>query len=125
MLADDHVPFLEAASTLLLPHYEIVGTAENGESLVQHALRLRPDVIVTDITMPVMNGIDAIQRLHELNFSPRIVILTIHREEELQKACTAEGALGYVIKSHMKGHLIPAIEAALAGESYVSPIGAM
>jgi DNA-binding NarL/FixJ family response regulator len=71
--------------------------------------------------MPVLNGIEAIQRLREFNFSPGFVVLTIHSEEEFMKACLAEGALGYVLKSQMKAHLVPAIQAALAGQSYVSP----
>jgi len=121
LLADDHAQLLEAATALLSPHYDTVGTASDGEMLIQQALRLRPEVIVTDVTMPGVSGIEAIRRLHELDFSARVVILTIHQEEEFMKACMAEGALGYVIKSQMKSHLIPAVEAALAGRSYISP----
>jgi DNA-binding NarL/FixJ family response regulator len=121
LLADDHAALLEAATALLSAHYDTVGTATDGEMLVQEALRLRPDVIVTDITMRGMGGIDAIRQLRERGFLPRVVILTVHEEEEFLKACMAEGALGYVIKSQMKNHLIPAIEAALAGQSYISP----
>jgi DNA-binding NarL/FixJ family response regulator len=121
LLADDHAPLLEAAKALLSSHYDTVGTASDGEMLVQEALRLRPEVIVTDITMRGMSGIDAIRQLRESGFSSRVVILTVHEEEEFLKAAVAEGALGYVIKSQMKSHLVPAIEAALAGRSYISP----
>ncbi len=95
----------------------------DGGSLVQEALRLRPDVIVTDITMPGLNGIDAIRQLRESGFVPKIVILTIHAEKEFLTACMSEGALGYVVKSRMKAHLVPAIRAALIGEQYISPFG--
>jgi DNA-binding NarL/FixJ family response regulator len=71
--------------------------------------------------MPVLNGIDAARWLRESSFPAKIVFLTIHPEEQFMKACMAEGALGYVLKSHMKVHLIPAIEAALLGQVYICP----
>ena len=125
VLADDHPQLLDAATTLLQPHFDIVGTVSYGATLVSETLRLRPDVIVTDITMPVLSGIDAIQQLKESNFLPKIVILTVHSENEFLNTCMAEGATGYVIKSWMKGHLVPAVQAALAGKPYVSPIVSM
>jgi DNA-binding NarL/FixJ family response regulator len=98
-----------------------VGTAADGAALVMEAIRLRPDVIVVDITMPVLSGIDAAHQLREFSMSAKIVFLTVHSEEQFVEACLAEGALGYVLKSHMKADLIPAIQAALIGEAYVSP----
>ena len=121
LLADDHPPFLEAASSLLKPHFELVGIVTDGARLVSEALRLRPDVIVTDITMPVVTGIDAVIQLRRSSSSAKIVFLTVHSEEEFLKACMAEGASGYVLKSRMKTHLIPAIAAALEGRTYISP----
>src|ERR1700758_3748197 len=121
LLADDHPPLVEAALAILKPHYDIVGIATDGATLVSEALRLRPDVIVSDITMPVMNGIEAIHRLRTSNSLAKVVFLTVHAEEGFLKACIAEGALGYVLKARMKTQLIPAIEAALEGRSYVSP----
>jgi len=121
LLADDHAALLEATTTLLEPQFDIVGTATDGAALVSEALRLSPDVIVADITMPVFSGIDAVHRLRESVRSAKIVFLTVHSEEQFMKACMAEGALGYVLKSHMKAHLIPAIRAALIGQTYVSP----
>jgi DNA-binding NarL/FixJ family response regulator len=93
----------------------------DGATLVLEGLRLCPDVIVADITMPVLSGIDAAHRLRESVLSAKIVFLTVHSEEQFMKACIAEGALGYVLKSQMKAHLIPAIRAALIGQTYVSP----
>ena len=121
-LADDYPHWLMAATTLLAPHFDVVGTAVDGRQLVSEALRLEPDVIVADITMPLLTGIDAVRRLRKLGSRARVVFLTIHAEEELLMACRAEGALGYVLKTKMKAHLVPAISAALAGEFYRSPL---
>jgi DNA-binding NarL/FixJ family response regulator len=122
LLADDHLALLEATTALLMPVFDVVGTAVDGAALVSEAIRLCPDVIIADITMPILSGIEAAHRLHELALSARFVFLTIHTEEQFVEACVAEGALGYVVKSHMKAHLIPAIQAALVGESYISPL---
>ena len=122
LLADDHSAFLEGTTALLKPQFDIVGTVADGAALVSEALRLRPDVIVADITMPGLSGIDAAHRLRQFAPSARIVFLTIHSEEQFVEACRAEGALGYVVKTHMKAHLIPAIHAALAGAAYISPL---
>ena len=101
--------------------FDVVGTAADGATLVSEALRLCPDVIVADITMPILSGIDAAHQLRESSLSAKIVFLSVHSEEQFMKACIAEGALGYVLKSHMKAHLIPAIQAALVGQSYICP----
>ena len=121
LLADDHPPLVEAALAILKPHYEIVGIATDGATLVSEALRLRPEVIVSDITLPILNGIEAIHRLRLSGSQAKVVFLTVHAEEGFLKACMAEGALGYVLKSRMKTQLVSAIEAALEGKSYVSP----
>lgn len=122
LLADDHPPLVEAVLTILKPRYEIVGIATDGAMLVSEALRLHPDVIVSDITLPILSGIEAIHRLRTSNSQTKVVFLTIHAGEEFLRACMAEGALGYVLKARMKNELIPAIEAALEGKSYVSPL---
>jgi len=98
-----------------------VGNATDGGTLVSEVLRLCPDVVVVDITMPVLSGIDAVRQLRESATSAKIVFLTVHPEQQFIEACMAEGALGYVLKSHMKAHLIPAIQAALVGQSYICP----
>jgi len=121
LVADDYPALLEATTVLLKAKFDIVGTATDGATLVSEALRLLPDVIVTDITMPVLSGIDAAHRLRESALSAKIVFLTIHSEEQFMQACLAEGALGYVLKSHMRAHLIPAIQAALVGQTYICP----
>jgi DNA-binding NarL/FixJ family response regulator len=121
LLADDHPPLVEAALAILKPHYDILGIATDGATLVSEALRLRPEVIVSDITLPILNGIEAIHRLRLSGSQAKVVFLTVHAEEGFLKACMAEGALGYVLKSRMKTQLVSAIEAALEGKSYVSP----
>jgi DNA-binding NarL/FixJ family response regulator len=122
LLADDHMDFLERTAALLRPQFDIVGTVADGAALVSESLRLSPDVIVADITMPGLSGIDCARRLRLFASSAKIVFLTIHSEEQFVDACRAEGALGYVVKSHMKIHLIPAIQAALTGAAYISPL---
>ena len=119
-LADDHSQLLEAESDLLRPLFDIVGTAMDGDALVSEALRLNPDVIIVDITMPVLNGIEAVQKLVQRGSTAKIIFLTIHSSQEFVKACLDAGARGFVSKSKMKAHLIPAIHAVLDDMSYIS-----
>ena len=123
LLADDHAEFLKVEIALVRPHFELVGTASDGVSLVSEAQRLNPDVIVVDITMPGMNGIDAVHKLVESGSLAKFVFLTINTGEEFVNACLKEGARGYVWKSRMKAHLIPAIYAVLEDRPYISPLG--
>ena len=120
LLADDHSQLLKAETDLLRPHFDIVGTAMDGDALVSEALRLNPDVIIADITMPVLNGIEAVRKLIGSGSSAKFIFLTIHSSEEFIKACLEAGARGFVSKSKMKAHLIPAIHAVLNDVSYIS-----
>ena len=120
LLADDHLLVLEQVTTFLQPTFEIVGVAHNGVEMVSEALRLSPDIIVADITMPKLKGIEAARRLREMGATAAIVFLTVHEDSEFVEACLAAGALGYVLKSRMKTDLIPAINAALSGQCFVS-----
>ena len=122
LLADDHHELLEAEITLLLPHFEIVGVTTDGMSLVSEVQRLNPEVVVVDITMPLMNGIDAVQKLKKSGATAKFVFLTVNSGPEFVQACQDAGALGYVWKSRMKTHLVPAIDAALKNLKYVSPL---
>jgi len=122
LLADDNPALLAAATALLTSHFDVVGSAVDGEKLVSEALSLEPDLIVVDITMPVLNGIQAVHQLRKLGSRARVVFLTIHAEEEFLMACRTEGALGYVLKARMKTQLVPAIVAALEGASYTSSL---
>jgi DNA-binding NarL/FixJ family response regulator len=110
----------EAVAGLLKPTYEIVASVRDGQSLIQAAMRMNPNVIVTDISMPVLDGIEAANILRDSGCSSRIVFLTIHQDLDFVKACFAAGALAYVSKPRMSADLLPAIQEALAGRSFVS-----
>ena len=120
LLVDDHPLVLERVTGLLRSAFDVVGVAHNGIEMVHEAMRLGPDVIVADISMPGLDGLAAVRRLREMGSAPTIVFLTIHEGPELVEACLAEGALGFVLKSHMKTDLIPAINVALSGRRFVS-----
>jgi DNA-binding NarL/FixJ family response regulator len=120
LLADDHEAVLRAATALLESSFDIVGTAADGHALVEAALRLQPDVVVVDISMPLLNGIEAIKRLKEAGSTAKIVFLTVHDDPDFVHAALSFGNVGYVVKPRMATDLIPAIHHALAGRSFVS-----
>ena len=120
LIADDQSRLRDRVVSML-SDFQVVGTTTNGKDLVTEALRLRPDVIVSDITMPIQTGIDAAHELRKVGSTVKFVFLTVHREQEFMHACFAEGALGYVTKSRLRTDLIPAIKEALSGRCFVSP----
>ncbi len=121
LLADDHGDFLATVVRYLAPHFEVVGTVSDGQALVDEAVRLAPDVVVLDITMPVVNGIDAARKLKATGSRARIVFLTVHADPDYVRAALGVGALGYVLKSELASDLLPCLRDALGGRSYVSP----
>jgi two-component system response regulator NreC len=121
LIADDYQSVLQQAVSLLQPYFEIVGTATNGKMLTEEAIRLAPDIIVSDILMPGLNGIDAARLLREGGCTAKIIFLSVYESEEFVKACFAEGGSGYVTKSRMGVDLVPAITAVLNGQQFVSP----
>lgn len=121
LLADDHASVIEQATSLLHTQYEIVGVANDGRDLIAKAERLHPDVIVSDISMPEFSGIEAARRLREAGSTARFVFLTVHEQLAFVRACMAEGALGYVIKSRLFADLVPAVADALDGIRFISP----
>jgi DNA-binding NarL/FixJ family response regulator len=121
LLADDHEAVLRATTALLGPDFEVVGTATDGQSLVNSTLRLNPDLLIVDISMPVLNGIEAIRRLREAGSTAKVVFLTVHDDPDFAQAAMAVGASGYVTKPRMATDLIAAIKEVLAGRSFVSP----
>ena len=121
LLADDHRGMLEHVLFLLHASFNVVGIAANGRDLVFAALRLHPDVIVSDVTMPTLTGIEAAHELREAGLCSKFVFLTVHEEPEFVEACLDEGALGYVTKCRVRTDLIPAIKEALLGHRYISP----
>ena len=121
LLADDHRMMAEGLKRLLDPEFELVGLVEDGRALVEAAARLKPDVIVADITMPRLNGLDAIPLLKKDNPDARVVVITMHRETAYARRALAAGASGFVLKSSAPSELIAAIHAALAGRTFVTP----
>ncbi len=120
LLADDHPLVLQRVTALLQSTFEVVGVAHDGLEMVDKAMRLSPDIIVADISMPELDGIQAAHRLRKMGAKATIVFLTIHESPEFVEACLAEGALGFVLKTQMKADLIPAINSALLGQCFVS-----
>jgi DNA-binding NarL/FixJ family response regulator len=121
LLADDHPLLLKAVVNLLEPTFEVVGRVGDGKSLFESAMKLQADVIVSDISMPILNGIEAANKLKASGCRSKIVFLTVHSDPEFVRACQATGALGYVVKSQMAIDLVPAIREALAGRIFISP----
>jgi DNA-binding NarL/FixJ family response regulator len=121
LLADDREVLLTRVKSVLKSDFELVGTVNDGRALVLEAERLRPDLIVLDISMPILNGIDAAHEIHEALPGIRLVFLTVHTNPEFVRACFAEGGLGYVNKSRLGTDLIPALNEALLGHSFISP----
>ena len=121
LLADDHLMVAEALKSLLAPEFELVGVVEDGRALVEAAGTLRPDVIVADITMPHLNGIDALVQLRQRGDLVRVVFLTMHRDASFARRALDAGASGFVLKHSAPAELVSAIRAALDGQTYLTP----
>lgn len=122
MLADDHTILLEAFRKLLEPYYEVVGTVADGRALLELAPQLKPDVIVVDIGMPLMNGLEAGLRLKELMPAVKLIFLTMNEDPDLAVEAMRHGACGYLLKSSAASELIHAIQMALKAKPYVTPL---
>jgi DNA-binding NarL/FixJ family response regulator len=120
LLADDHPHFPDLIQRLLGPEFEVVGKVNDGRKLIAQALRLNPDLIVTDISMPMLNGIEAADRLNESDCRSRVIFLSVHTDADVIRRCLATGAYGYVVKTRLATELMPAIREALAGRIFVS-----
>ena len=92
LVADDHSRLLARVLSILTPHFDVIGTVTNGSDLVAEAHRLQPNVIVLDIEMPILNGIEAAHELHETGSSARIVFLTVHQDQDFVDAAFSAGA---------------------------------
>ena len=121
LLADDHLLVAEALTSLLSPEFELVGVVEDGRQLIEATGRLRPDVIIADITMPHLNGIDALIRLREEGDQVPVVFLTMHRDVTFARRALDAGASGFVLKHSASVELVAALRAALAGKTYLTP----
>ncbi len=114
LLADDHEAMLDRVARLLAPEFNVVGTATDGQQALDAVRELKPDVLVLDISMPVMNGIETARRLKEAGSETRIVFLTVHDDPDYAREALDVGALGYVIKQRLASDLVAAIKKAPA-----------
>jgi DNA-binding NarL/FixJ family response regulator len=120
LLADDHRQWLAVAARLLESQYEVVTMVTDGQSVIDEASRLAPDVLVLDISMPALNGIAAARRLRAQGFSKKIIFLTVHGDPDYVSAAVAAGAHGYVIKSRLASDLPLALKEVIAGRQFIS-----
>ena len=121
LLADDHRIVAEGLRRLLEPTYELVAIVENGRELIAAAKELEPEVIIVDISMPLLNGIDAAIQIRKAGIRAKIVFLTMHSEANYARRALAAGASAYVLKHSASSELLLAIQRALAGRSFVTP----
>src|SRR5262245_31372792 len=122
LLADDHAIVAEGLATLLKSHFDLVGTVGDGSELIDAARKLRPDVIVADVAMPVLTGMEALHQLKAMKSAAKIIFLTIHADAELAAEAFRSGAVGYVLKNSAGEELITAIQEVLQGRTYLTPL---
>ena len=122
LIADDHVRFAQGLESLLRDEFQLLGTAGNGEELVEATKRLQPDVILVDISMPVLNGFDAVRQITESGTNAKIIFLTMHDDATLVSEAFRCGASGYILKHAAGEELVNAIREVAQGNNYVSPL---
>src|SRR5512147_3147272 len=122
LIADDHRIVAEGLRGLLEPEFELIGIVEDGRALLSVAEKLRPDVIVADISMPLLNGIEAVRQIKRTNEDIKVVFLTMHPDVTYAASAFEAGASGYVLKHSAPAELLTAIQSALRGRSYVTPL---
>jgi DNA-binding NarL/FixJ family response regulator len=120
LVADDLSSVLSAVAALLPESFDLVGMVSDGRSALETTLDLKPDVVVLDISMPEMNGIEVARELTKQRSKAKIVFLTVYEDSDILATCLAAGGLGYVVKLLMDSDLIPAMNEALAGRIFVS-----
>jgi len=121
LLADDHRVVAEGLKHLLAEEFDLVGMVEDGRALITAAKKLEPDVIVADITMPHLNGIDAMPQLKKDNARVKVVFLTMHQDPAYARRALEAGAAGFVVKHSAPAELVMAIHAALKGQTFITP----
>jgi DNA-binding NarL/FixJ family response regulator len=122
LLADDHTLLLGAFEKLLAPECEIVGTASDGRSLVVEAQRLKPDVVVLDIAMPLLNGLEAGRQIKQLQKDVKLVFVTMYEDSDLAAEAFRAGASAYLLKRSAASELLLAVREVMKGRSYVTPL---
>ncbi len=122
LLADDHRIVAEGLRGLLEPDFELVGIVEDGRAMLEAVDKLKPDVVVADVSMPLLNGIEAVRQLKKKNKNIRVVMLTMHLDVTYAASAFEAGASGYVLKHSAPSELITAINSALMGRTYITPL---
>ena len=122
LLADDHAIMVQGLGRLLEGEAEIVATASDGQQLVERARQHRPDIIVSDVNMPGMSGLDAMRRLKADGLRSKFIFLTLHTDSRLASEAMRAGASGYLLKHAAAEELIEAIHAVMAGHTYLTPL---
>ena len=122
LIVDDNEAMLSRVASVLTPYCDLVGAVRDGRSALEAADRLHPDVIVLDISMPGMNGLEVARALHDSGSTAAVVFLTVQAEEEVRHAATDAGALGYVVKPRLASDLMSAVREARAGRTFHSPV---
>jgi len=121
LVADDHPAMRENLVRLLSRDFDVVATVRDGAAAVREAPRVNPDVLVLDIAMPVLSGIEAAGRLKASGSTAKVVFVTMHHDREFVEGATALGSVGFVVKNRLVSDLIPAIRSVLADQPFVSP----
>ena len=121
LLADDHVLVLEGLAKLLEDRYELVAKVQDGRTLVRVAQELQPDILIVDISLPHLNGLDAAKQIVKLNPKAKIIFLTMHAEPAYAREAFQLGASGFLLKRSAAGELAQAIDAALKGQIFITP----
>ena len=122
LMADDHLMLLEAFKALLEPDFDVVGAVTDGRTLLEEFSRLNPDVVLLDVAMPLLNGLDAGRQLKAQRRSVKLIYLTMNPDPDLAGEALRLGAAGYVLKSSAVQELKQAIQEALRGRSYITPL---
>jgi DNA-binding NarL/FixJ family response regulator len=121
LLADDHAILLDSLRLLLSTHYDVVGAVTDGHSLLETAREVQPDIIVSDIAMPGLNGLDAAARLRQMLPRVRLVFLTMHMDQDTAAEAIRRGADAYVVKAAPVAELLDALEQVLGGRTFITP----
>ena len=121
ILADDHTLVAEALHQLIAPYFQVLATVADGRALLDAAASLKPDVIVVDVAMPLLNGLEACRQLKQKMPRVQIIFLTMNEDPDLAAEAMKSGASAYVLKKSAASELLQAIQAALRGKSYVTP----
>lgn len=122
LLADDHLLVLEGFRRILEGRYELAGTVEDGRALLDAAKKLQPDIAIIDVSMPLLNGIDATAQLKKICPSAKIIIVTMHADTDYVQSAFEAGASAYVLKRSAVDELEQALHAVIAGRSYITPL---